>query len=499
MKPLHLLLYAAALAVISPEMAAQTADTFEQYSQQMRAKFERFKMNAENEYEKFRQKANEDYAAFLKKAWERYEAMRTPVKPKEDPPIVPPRPYDKRKDPPVKDTPKPIEEVITPPTPLPQPEPVAPITPTPISVDTHKFVFYGTELSVSLDDCHRFRIDGTEANAIAKGWATLSDKKYDNVVAECLKIRSDHHLSDWSYLMMLREMTRSFLGTSNEAVLMMAYIYCQSGYKMRLGTDSSRLYMLYASRHRIYNHIYFEMDGTMFYPLDCAANRIYISDAKFPNEQSLSLYIRENPALALSNTPERTLTSKLHPEMSFKTTTNDNLIKLYNDYPTSEVGGNFMTRWAMYAETPISENVRESLYPRLKQKLAGKSEQEAVGMLLNWVQTAFEYKLDDDIWGCDRAFFADETLYYPYCDCEDRSILFSRLVRDLIGLDVVLVYYPGHLATAVKFGAGNVKGDYLSLSGQKFVICDPTFIGAPIGMTMPGMDNSAAKVILITK
>lgn len=46
--------------------------------------------------------------------------------------------------------------------------------------------------------------------------------------------------------------------------------------------------------------------------------------------------------------------------------------------------------------------------------------------------------------------------YYPYSDCEDRSILFARLVKDLLGLDVVLLYYPAHIATAVCF-KGEVK------------------------------------------
>ena len=117
-------------------------------------------------------------------------------------------------------------------------------------------------------------------------------------------------------------------------------------------------------------------------------------------------------------------------------------------------------------------------------------------MLINFVQTAFVYEYDDKVWGCDRAFFADETLYYPYSDCEDRSILFSRLVRDLLGLEVVLVYYPGHLATAVKFNEP-IPGDYLSVDGTRYLVCDPTYIHAPIGLTMPDMDNSQAKVIML--
>ena len=89
------------------------------------------------------------------------------------------------------------------------------------------------------------------------------------------------------------------------------------------------------------------------------------------------------------------------------------------------------------------------LYTPLREQLAGLDKKEAAERLLNFVQTAFVYEYDEKVWGHDRAFFAEETLFYPYCDCEDRSILFSRLVRDLLGLDAVLVYYPGHLATAV--------------------------------------------------
>ena len=86
--------------------------------------------------------------------------------------------------------------------------------------------------------------------------------------------------------------------------------------------------------------------------------------------------------------------------------------------------------------------------------------------------------------------------YYPYCDCEDRSILFSRLVRDLMGLDVVLIYYPGHLATAVKFSS-EVKGDYITYQGDRYTVCDPTYINAPVGMTMPDMDNASAFVVVL--
>jgi hypothetical protein len=72
------------------------------------------------------------------------------------------------------------------------------------------------------------------------------------------------------------------------------------------------------------------------------------------------------------------------------------------------------------------------------------------------------------------------------------------LVRELVGLDVVLVYYPGHLAMAVNFDT-DVEGDYIMLDGRKFIVCDPTYIFSQVGQTMPEMSNESATVILLNK
>ena len=223
---------------------------------------------------------------------------------------------------------------------------------------------------------------------------------------------------------------------------------------------------------------------------------MYICDASFPDEKPLDLSIPRAMSLTYATTTERTIQSKRYPDMRATVSTNRNLIDFYNTYPSSMTDNDFMTRWAFYANTPMEVNTKEKLYGDIKPKLEGLGTKEAVEKLLNFVQTGFVYEFDDKVWGCDRAFFAEETLFYPYCDCEDRSILFSRLVRDLLGLKVVLVYYPGHLATAVRFDE-DVNGDYLTVGGYKYVVCDPTYIGAPVGRTMPDMDNKSAKVILL--
>ena len=67
-------------------------------------------------------------------------------------------------------------------------------------------------------------------------------------------------------------------------------------------------------------------------------------------------------------------------------------------------------------------------------------------------------------------------------------------MRDLLGLDVILVYYPGHLAAAVAFPS-DVAGEYIDYIGRRFTITDPTYIGAPVGLSMPDLDNDSVIVV----
>ena len=238
------------------------------------------------------------------------------------------------------------------------------------------------------------------------------------------------------------------------------------------------------------------MNDGLYYALrPIEGEGLSVCDIEFPNERPLSLVIAQEQIFEQNVSEQRTLTSEAGG-VSIRTSVNKNTLDFYESYPTSMLGDDIMSRWAMYANTPMNSIVCKNLYLQMKEKIIGKTESEAANLLLHWVQTAFVYEYDDKVWGDDRAFFAEETLYYPYCDCEDRSILYSKLIRDLLGLNVLLVYYPGHLATAVEFDT-EVKGDAIVLDGRRFVVCDPTYIGAPVGLTMPGMDNRTAKVILL--
>ncbi len=474
---------------------------FEEYRAKREREYNTFKDTRRKELEEFRRKRNEEFAEFVRKRWEEFEAKPAIPKPKEE--EVPPVVIDDLKSLPTPEPlPLPFDDIITIEAPKPQPIPIKPIEELPEDDEkkqaTVDFSYYGTAMSVRIVDDKLFSLKGMGENDIADAWLKLSTDDYTNLIHDCLKLRADKNLCDWAYLQMLQEMANRACGkNTNEATLLMAYVYCQSGYKMKLAQDGGRLYMLYASSHIVYDNRYFLIDGEMYYMFgDITATNMNICPASFPKEQEMSFQITRAPQFSWDASSVRTLKSQRYPNMTVDVACNKNMIDFYSSYPSSEVDDNFMTHWAVYANTPFGDRIKSDLYPALKSHLVGLSQKEAVERLLNWVQTAFVYEYDDKVWGHDRAFFPEETLYYPYADCEDRSILFTRLVRDLLGLKCILVYYPGHLATAVCFSE-TVNGDYISLNGERYVVCDPTYIGAPIGRTMPNMNNAQAKVILL--
>ena len=416
----------------------------------MRDAYEEFRQQKKQEYADFRARANSRYAEFLRESWRKFQAMPVTPVPKDDdvPPVVMP---DEDRDKPIDDRELTVKEVV--PKVVPQPQPVSPIEETPQPVDNSvAFSYCGTPMKVRLDACAMNALPSCSGADVSTAWSELSARgATENAISDCLKLRDELSL---------------------------------------------KLVMLIGTGHLVYGRPYYVLDGYNFFPFDNVSDDLMLCDTAFPEEKPMSLLMTRQPRFACNATPEREFVSADMPQMKVKVSVNRNLIDFYNTYPTSMLGDNFMTRWAMYADMPLDERVKQQLYPVLRDNIKGLPKIAAANVLINFVQKALVYGNDNDMWGEDRAFFAEETLFYDFCDCEDHAILFTRLVRDLLGLKTALVYYPGHLASAVCFDA-DVPGDYINIDGKRFVIADPTFIGADVGRSMPDVDNATASVIVL--
>ncbi len=483
-------------------VSAQKRESFEQFNKRRQEQFDKYKDEKRKKFEEFRRKRNEEFAKFVREDWKSVDP--SPVLPRPDEETVPPvvKPEEDVKPTPTP-TPLPYEEVVPAPQPKPQPEPIDPIEEEPIIPKTQivkEFMFFGTVGKVRFDKANTIHLPVVDENAIADAWLKLSEESYTNLIYDCLQIREQYSLCDWTYLVMLQEMAEAVYGKgTNESVLLMAYVYCQSGYKMRMaiGIDN-KLYMMFASDHAIYNWNYYDLDGEFYYTYNNRTGKIRICEQQYPQERPMSLLISKQQKLAINLVGASLHQSASNEDVKVSMSANKNMLDFYSSYPTSMIGDNFVSRWAMYANTPMPEYVKEQIYPQLKRAIGGLDQLTAVNSILNWVQTGFTYEYDDEVWGCDRALFPEESLYYPFCDCEDRSILFTRIVRDLLGLKCILIYYPGHLAAAVEITQGNPTGDYIAYDNRRFFIADGTILyGVPVGETMRGMDNQTAKIILL--
>lgn len=464
------------------------AQTFEEYRQRAFSDFNKYKSEKERAFKEYRDRINAEFAEYMRQAWPEHEAC--PAEPVPQRP-EPPRPVVKDPDAGPSNDPVPFDDVIPTPMPVQPPQPVVPLPqPDRPAQPSFAFSFYGTPCKVSLDAGHHFTLRNADESSVADAWTRLSSDAFLTIVSECLAWRDRLRLCDWGYFRFVERMTTAFFATSevNEARLMQMFILTQSGYKVRIARADNRLVLLLPSKDVIYKYVYLTIGGCKYYVADPTMRQrsFHVLEREFPKEQFFSLRISAEPLLTLRPSEARTLASKRYRDISADVRSNRNLIDFYAEYPHIS--------WRTYALTPLSTFAKEQLYPTLRRAIAGKEKPAAANILINFVQTAFEYKTDEEQFGYERPLFADETLFYPYSDCEDRAILYSVLVRDLLGLDVVLLHYPNHLATAVCFEK-EIPGDHLILDGRKYLVCDPTYIGASIGDAMPRFKQTAAKIV----
>ncbi len=488
MKVIYRILWAGCIVLMGKSVFAQT---FEEYKKRVGQEFEAYKAEEWRKFKEYRDKVNAEFAEYMRHAWTKREsepAIPVPERPEPPKPVV--------KDPNRQPVPEPLPfdgviplpEVVPPPLPVaPLPDLVAPKKKRPM----FSFRFYGTSCRVSLAEEHRFTLKGVDENSVADAWTFLSSDTYFPVFVECVKLRADLQLCDWGYVRLVERMSEAFFPAEqrNEARLLQMFLLTQSGYKVRIARTDEQLALLLPSRDEIYEYSYLNLKGEKYYVVDSALRQrsFYVFEREFPEEQFFSLQMPFHPLLDVNPSELRRLTSRHDPDLSAEVAVNRNLIAFYNDYPKSSA-------WDMYVRASLDEEVKEVLYPALRKAIAGKSKPEAANVLLHFVQTAFEYQTDQEQFGVERPLFPDETLYYPYSDCEDRAILYSVLVRELLELDAVLLHYPNHLATAVRFDE-EVSGDYFTLDGKHYVVCDPTYINADIGEAMPQYKQARAKIL----
>ena len=367
-----------------------------------------------------------------------------------------------------------------------------------VGIKPKPFLYYGTLVEAH---CNLIMIDSTKVVFKRSGESNLNQvlsyvdekKALSQAITSLMSIKKDLMLNDWGYFVLVDEFVNARNVSDNLATFLTAYILDRSGYNVRLTKSAdNRLLLFYSSDEVVYNKPYIKDNNQRFYLFERGqaksninAINLNLLKLNFTGKKTVSFALTNVPKLAVKMSEGRVFSYKGLPGWDFNIKVNKNLMDFYNEYPMSGGETNFMTKFTKMAEAPLSDEVKEQLYPTLKKLMAGKDQLTNINALLLWIQMGFAYQHDETVWGYDRAFFPDETLYYPYCDTEDRSTLFARLVNDLLGLKTIYLYSEiGHVAIGVQFTDQEVEGESYIYNGEKYVICDPTYYNAPAGKVL---------------
>lgn len=339
-------------------------------------------------------------------------------------------------------------------------------------------VTYTADLAVALNT----QIDN---ESIAEYWKNISAANFKECLDQSLALSAKMKLNDWGYTKLLFE-TGKLINKNriNESYLFTWFMLIKSGYKAKVGYENSRVYLLIPSNNKLYGVPFFSFKSAeqKYYILNLEntnnnADQIYTYNQDYPGTDKIfSFSFRELPDMGVQYQERNIIYINSGREYKIPFRYNTGLIKYLENYPYTDL--------QVYFSSTLSAAAEGQLISALKSVTDSLSETDALNFLLGFVQYATDYKVDNDQFGYEKPLFPEESLYYKYSDCEDRSIFFSYIVRKVLGLKVVGLDYPDHIATAVLLNSPH-DGDAVSVKDKKYLICDPTYIGASIGTAMP--------------
>ena len=348
------------------------------------------------------------------------------------------------------------------------------------------FQFAGVTYHIDNKLKNAISLSSLSENKIADAYETLLRSDYGQLIDDFKTLRQNNLGNDWALNELIRTVAEKYVG-KNESVVMRQFLLNKLGYRARMARKgNSELKLLVNPDCKLYACIFIGLNGHNYYDVgNKSGDAFYICRQDAPGAtNSLQMDLKAYPA----HSESRVKSTRSHGGTTVTVDVAKPLMEFINTIPQCD--------YRVYAESAVDPVVASQLLSQLGKAIEGKSELEAANLLLSFVQSAFDYKTDPEQFGYEKPFFVEELFYYPACDCEDRSVLYRYLVKNLLGLDVVLLDYPNHLATAVKFNTP-VSGDAVNVGGQKYIICDPTFIGAGVGRQMPGLDYGKMKAIVL--
>ncbi|MDK9692814.1 MAG: hypothetical protein OEL19_01040 [Sulfurimonas sp.] len=440
-------------------------------------------LNAQQSFKDFKQTQVESFKSYKDerdKAFEKYLKQEW-------------RAFSEQKPTPFYEEPKPLE--ITPATPQVQ-TPVGPKVYLQIREDLNEsvvetkpqsikpqalvFDFFGTKLAFDVaENLKKSNFNPQNQSGITNFFTVAASSEYETLVSEIENVAKEMELNDWGVYLLVTKISQKVFSNHDNANLLSWFLLNKLGYAVKIGLANGHTLLMHYAQKTIYATPRYSFSNKNYYVVANYAKggvgKIFSYEQEYPNAtKELDLSLERLPKFA-TNAQQKSLKFSLHGESySVAFSYNKNLIDFMATYPQAD--------YETFFNTPLDKNTLNDLKVAFKEYVGGKKASEAINFVLHFVQNAFKYQQDGEQFSREKVMFAQETLYYDKSDCEDRAVLFSSLVKEFFGINVVGVKYKDHMATALYIP---LDGDNVTVKSKKFVIADPTYMNATVGMSMP--------------
>lgn len=492
----HLLIFSILIFCAETWSLAQISekDPFERMNKAYEAKMQRMEQDyaqkterMQKEYESRMKKMNAAFENYLKKGFSEVEQNEETVKKVEvpkpiDQPVFVPTPIDKANLPSksLKTSQTQAPKILLEEAPA---YSISPIIASPQGMSTYKQAltvdFFGSKAKLYID--HRtsqLQLSEVKPKAFANYWNEFTATYFQIYLESMLHYAQETNLNDWGIYQLMDQTSKQLFSSDNDRDMWKWAMLNQAGYQAKIGYSGNTVCLMLPFMQQVFEKPYYSISGNNYYLIDDQINtRLYTYEDNFGGASkkidlnlpySLNLTSESNSVTKSTRLPNEKDALQLHMDQT--------IMAFLASYPQTDN--------TVYLNAAMSGSIKDDLYEYIKPRIDGMSEKDAVTYLLNYLHHSFEYKTDRDQFGKEKMFFPDEIFYYPYSDCEDRTVLFTRLVNDLLGLDVVALTYFSHMAAAVSF-TQPIDGYNFDVAGKTYTICDPTYINAPIGAVMP--------------
>lgn len=348
-----------------------------------------------------------------------------------------------------------------------------------------EFSFYGQPVQVA-------KLKTVEVKSVcdwdvSKAWHSYRKHDTSPAIASLRGLSSSLGLNDWFIFQLVRNYADALLadGSPLDRVVLEHYLMVEMGYGVRLARTQRQLVLMVPFDQEVYEHCFVKVEGKDYYlyydDLDADPDEESVLYPCDPSKKDLgkghplSLLFDGEPLKLRSGSDKRCELDDGNIHLAC--TVNEGVMEMLRNYPMMDVRS--------YVTSVVLPQFHDSIMAQMRPQLEDMSQCEAANALLHFVQYVFNYENDKDSHGYEKIYFVEENFYYDNNDCEDRSVLYAFLVRSLLDLDVQILEYPGHECTAVHFTDCRTYGSGYYLDGEFYLICDPSFVGAPIGRCMP--------------